>query len=272
MTAPSSGTCAPWVTLAQVKARPGVADVGDDILTTATVDASNLLFKLTQQKFAGVCNFYVRPTARPRAWEERAWALSTGYGYSNTWGLCNGHQLSWSAQCWEPPEIDLGFYPLVSITEVKIDGVVIPSAEYRIDNNKILTRVLIDAVTPPTQRFGWPTCQRLDLPDTETSTFSVAGTQGMPPPSEGVSAAAALAAELGIHRSGGVSRLPTRLQSISRQGIVMAAVLDSMTFLDKGLTGIYEVDVFIRAHNPEGKSRRRPGVWSPELARSRRPT
>lgn len=274
MPTPSSGVCAPWTTTALVQARPHCATLDSALIATACMDASNILWALTRRKFSGVCNGYVRPIAKPRSFEERSWTMMHPYGYNNTWGACDsGHQMGYSAQCFAPPEIDLGVYPLVSITQVLIDGVVIPSTEYRIDNNKLLTRVLPTAASSPTEIFGWPVCQRYDLPDTETGTFSVAYTFGMMPPSEGISAATALAAQFAIARTpnGPKSSLPERITSITRQQMTLA-ILDPMTFLDKGLTGIYETDLFIRAHNPEGSARRRGGVWSPDMAANRRPT
>ena len=56
-------------------------------------------------------------------------------------------------------------------------------------------------------------------------------------------------------------RIPERVQSVSRQGVSWT-MIDPQDFLDKGRTGIYEVDMLIRAVNPSG-AKRRVRVFSP---------
>lgn len=91
---------------------------------------------------------------------------------------------------------------------------------------------------------------------------------GADPPPIGFSAASALGAEFAKSRAGLPNRLPVRLQSITRQQVSMT-VLDPMAFLDKGLTGVVEADMFISAYNPN-RQKRRPQVWSPDMSSARR--
>jgi hypothetical protein len=279
--------CSVWTTVAGVTAQrpdiaallvgsPAVAGQVQSIpavgLAGAVADATDILFNLSGRQFPGVCSTTVRPVAAPPTWTlaewTAYWTAVSGNAWSGSWGICNGGE-SHDA-CNTPPQIDLGLYPVVAIDEVRIDGVVIPPDEYRVDNNRLLVRVRPTVNAEPTERYGWPTCQDYGLPDGQPNTFAVDVQFGSSAPSQGISACIALAAELAKARFTSNSRLPSRLTQVSRQGVSFA-VLDPMTFLDNGLTGVYECDLFIRSYNP-GKSAARPLVWSPDLARNRRPT
>ena len=64
------------------------------------------------------------------------------------------------------------------------------------------------------------------------------------------------------------SKLPKRVTNVTRQGLSMV-VLDPMDFLDDGKTGVYEVDLFLKAYNP-AKLQRRATVMSPDIGRRAR--
>lgn len=80
---------------------------------------------------------------------------------------------------------------------------------------------------------------------------------GQNPPPIGRSAAAALAAEMlrGDPRyaalGAGDTRPDARLTSITRQGVTMEFV-DPAALFQSGMTGVYSVDLFLRAINPTG--------------------
>jgi hypothetical protein len=80
---------------------------------------------------------------------------------------------------------------------------------------------------------------------------------GQNPPPIGRSAAAALAAEMlrGDPRyaalNAGDTRPDARLTSITRQGVTMEFV-DPEALFRTGMTGVYAVDLFLRATNPTG--------------------
>jgi hypothetical protein len=101
----------------------------------------------------------------------------------------------------------------------------------------------------------WPTCPRLDRL-TGAGVFEVDYTYGTGPPASGVLAVNKLACELLGSLTGGPCALPKRVTSITREGISMT-LLDPFTFLDDGKLGVYEVDTFLAAVNPDGL--RRPG-------------
>jgi hypothetical protein len=77
-----------------------------------------------------------------------------------------------------------------------------------------------------------------------------------------------MAVEFAKSCTGGKCRLPAGVQSISRLGVSME--IPSGMF-EQGLTGIREVDAWIRLWNPyQLKSASR--VWSPDIGKARRTT
>ena len=246
--------------------------VEDAALIASSV--SELLYKFSGEQFTGACGpVTVRPMARPTDQDLRGFLGGGGSGYLQSWGICMSYGMAASGVashygCSNPPQVDLGAYPVTQVTSVKIDGVTIPANEYQLQDYKWLIRVRPTASSTPTERWGLPTCQNLTLPDTEPGTFSVTLMYGQPPPTSGVDAALTLAREVALSQLGLPNGLPTRTTSINRQG-VQATVLDFADFVAAGRTGIYVVDLFIKAYNPTGSTR--PAlVWSPDTGRPRR--
>lgn len=266
-----SEACTQWVFATDVKTdRVDAVSFDNVTLDRAALVASDLLYVLSGRKFPGLCQATLRPAARPHRWNPGAWAafLQGNYGiggYNESWGRCDG---AGSDGCYFAPQIDLGLYPVRSVSAVRIDGIPLTSAEYRLDESRILVRTRPTVSFVPTARYGWPTCQDLGLPDTQPGTFAVDLVFGADPPAAGKQAAAIMAVEFAKSWSNVSNRLPARLTSITRQGISMA-VLDPMQFLAQGLTGIYEVDLFLKTYNPTG-GRVRSSVWSPDMAKHRR--
>lgn len=95
-------------------------------------------------------------------------------------------------------------------------------------------------------------------------------TYGSEPPTAGRRAARHLAQELAKGLNGEECELPDRVTSVSRQG-VSYTILDEQSFLDDLRTGIYAVDLFLRAVNPD-KARKPARVFSPDLPRVTRVT
>jgi hypothetical protein len=116
-------------------------------------------------------------------------------------------------------------------------------------------------------RQFWPSCQRLDLDDTEEGTFSVSYLHGVNVPQPGKDAAAQLACEIYKSCPGnegvGTCALPKNATRVTKQGITIE--LGALGFdRRKGWdTGMKLVDAFLSAYNPQGK-RRRPAIWSPD--------
>lgn len=262
-----SGASTIWCTSVQVTARDAaLAPLAPSTLLTACQVASDILYAASGRRYPGLSSMVVRPTAKPSALTIREWShyLQTlsGVGTSIAWATGGG----WFGGGDATPNstsIDLGCYPIRAVNVVKIDGVTIPANEYRIDDFRYLKRCLPTAASVPTERSGWPQYQNMQLPDSEPGTFSVDFDFGEDPPPGGVTAATTLATEFARMYSGSPNRLPARIQSISRQGVSFA-MLDPMQFMDEGLTGLYDVDLWIRSINP-GKQKFPATIWSPDM-------
>lgn len=275
--APRTGPCAPWVTVDDVVNQEwpdGMNTPDPAVAASIAMAASEVLYTLSGSKYTGNCGpVTVRPVARPTDVDTRfgaggypsagMTAGQFGSAYSGPIGAMNRYGGL------RPPEVDLGAYPVTEILQVLIDGVLIPSNEWYLQARRKLVRVLPSADAEPTQRYGWPSSNRNDLPDTEEGTFSVTYMYGVAPPQIGVNAAKVLAKQLILNASPkGRSILPQRVTSISRQGVTVS-VVDVMDFFSKGLTGVYELDLFITTVNPT-KMKLKPLVWSPDIGGVRR--
>lgn len=249
----SGGPCTPWVTGADLAARPDVtaATIDSGVLQAAAVAASSIVYVASGRQWTGLCGpTVIRPITGGSGGGPSGLPLS---------GPIDSMQAATNSAGPTDQGLRLGLYPVRSIVQVKIDGQVLSPTKYRLDEGRYLER-----------RDGnpWPSWQRLDFDDTQVGTFAITVTHGADPPAAGVDAASALGAELAKSRAGLPNRLPTRLTSLTRQGVTMA-VLDPMTFLQKGLTGVYDVDLWIMSVNPQMQTRR-PAVFSPDTQKHRR--
>jgi hypothetical protein len=83
---------------------------------------------------------------------------------------------------------------------------------------------------------------------------------GKAPPEGGRVAASILACQIALNRCGGDNCiLPQRLKQITREGVSMSFA-DPLEFLTRGEVGIYEVDLWLNAVNPN-KIMRRAAVF-----------
>lgn len=121
----------------------------DELMQGALDDATDILVKVSGYRFYGLCTFTVRP------------CRECSYG---TWcGCC-----------------DLDMVPLpddiVSITSVKIDGVLVDASTYAIVNGPTGPGLIkVAAGDRPT---SWPACQKLWRRTTEEDTFEIIYTAG----------------------------------------------------------------------------------------------
>lgn len=223
----SVGPCEPWATTADL-CSPCDDYAMDATLLEDSIDvASEVLYMLSGRQFSGLCSETVRPTCD-----------------------CGGRR-----------NIKLRF-PIVEVTEVKVDGDVLSSDYYRVDDQMYLRRLPDANGNNP----GWPCGQDLDLETTEDDTFEVTYTYGVEPPLSGVKAAAVLACEIALAcqpETAGQCRLPSSVVSTSRQGVTTTRV-PLITAIEGGQVGIKEVDWFLMSVNPQ-KARRRSRVYSPDL-------
>lgn len=284
-----SGPCSPWCSGDQITELAWVREAAEKLIkkealaegqlervcAEAALAASEVLYELSGRVYTGNCGpVTVRPVSRPSDIDQRSlgatlspvgWLASSGF--SSAYGSFVPGVLARYGRT-DPPEIQLP-WPVTQIVQVKIDGIMIPAEEYELRDAKTLVRVRPTASFQPTARFGWPTSQRMDLPDTQPGTFSVTFMFGQQPPASGLAAARKLAEYFALPQLGDSSKYPQRVTSIQRQG-VSAMVVDVVDVLRKGAgVGIYEVDVFLKAVNPHGLDRQAT-VWSPDVGRPRR--
>lgn len=261
MAAPRRSACAVWATVDDICSPCDDYDFPTSLLEDSLVVASDVLFELSGRQFPGSCSDTVRPCARRTPDDSFPNREVIAYGwtpYYYPWSGC-GCNSSSRCSCAGLSQLTLGAYPITSITEVKVDGVVLDPSAYDVHDYRYLVRI---------DGENWPCCQDLTLDSDQDNTFEVSFTYGTLPPSPGVRAATDLACQLALSCSPetvGECTLPQRVTSITRQGVTMV-VLDPFDFLEDGRTGVYTVDLFLKTYNPNGL--RRPAqVISPDIGK-----
>lgn len=216
--------------------------------------AWEILYGLSGRQY-GLCEIKVRPCRKtccsPCDFTGPLWTpvLRGGRWTNVRCGSC-GDACSCVEVCelWLPGPID-------SISEVKLDGSVLDPASYRVDNRNSLVR---------TTGGCWPTCQNMNLDTDQDNTWEITYLKGKELCEAGRAALLALACEICKACTNDKSCcLPTRTKSIVREGMSME-LLDPMDFLDKGRTGVYIVDLWLRTINPLGRTRN-AGIFSPDM-------
>ncbi len=184
-------------------------------------------------------------------------ALVAGRWYNVSCGMCGG-----SCSCDTTPSLQLPG-PIDSVIAVTIDGVILDPGKYRVDNTRLLVR---------TDGGAWPTMQDMNSAPTAAGTWQIQYVRGMPVPVQGQVAAGMLACELAKAACNDATcKLPQRIQTITRQGVTMA-MLDPMTDVERGHTGLWLVDSWVasvtrtpqraRVHSPDVSSpSRRVQTW-----------
>lgn len=294
---PRTGPCAPWIDGTDVARYPDVvaavaasrassgrqvsppspAPLSDEaldvIFAQCAATASEILYQKSGRQFTGDCGpVTIRPVMRPANADTRGWVFAGGGGWGYGWGASAQGNLGMPPVLALYAEamgavIEMYDYPVNEILLVKIDGVVIPEDEYELREHRWLLRKRPYTAFTPTQRWGWPSSQIPDLPDTQQGTFSVTYTFGQDPGQGGRQAATALASFLALPALGASSSIPQRVTTIVRQGVTMQIASD--VDFAKGDTGIPIVDLWLNSVNPN-KLARKPRVWTPDTARNPR--
>lgn len=142
--------------------------------------------------------------------------------------------------------------PVYDVTNVRVDGIDVPSSTYTVIDARYLTRVN-DGIAGEEPRC-WPSCQDLTLTDAHPGTFSVTYRTGLTLSGLAHAAVTMLTAHFIKGCSGGCGcGVGTRqnLSRLSRQGVDLEFA-DPQQLFDDGRTGIELVDFFIRGANPYG--------------------
>lgn len=217
--------------------------------------------RLLTGSVVGGCPITVRPCKRSCVSDYHNYYVSgtwMPYSYNGTWVNYGCGCTYESCSCSALEQISLP-PPIGSVSSVKVDGAVLPSTDYRVDNQRWLVR---------TDGGTWPTCQALEKPDTEPGTFSVTYLNAQPVDGLGAYAAGVLACEFAKACSGSSCRLPAGVTEITRSGVSFTVPTGAFT---DGLTGIREVDAYITTINPN-RLRQPVRVWTPDRAETRTTT
>lgn len=274
---PKMPPCTSWIAGEDLAGTSAAGAASPVTLDAVAVMASMLCFELSGRQWSGLCGpVTLRPCAgscsglpwgwgSPQAYTWGYWPSGEWGGYSWGWGYEGG---SLRCDCGYDSHIELSGYPVSQVTQVKIDGTVLPAtfadsgaAAYRLDEWRYLTRLSDPA--SPTIPLRWPRCQRLDLADDQLGTWSVTYLYGVAPPPLGIEAAKQLGAQMLLAINGQACQLPTNIRQMIRQGATIDRITPLAAELRTGGTGLFLFDSFIAAYNPRGL-RRRPSIFSPD--------
>lgn len=261
---PDTLVCQPWCELSDL-----ACDVTpDDDAETWIEIASDVLFDLTGRRWPGICQDTIRPSCQPM---ERCPSpvpgarlgvelVSCSCRFRGAYGL--------GGATW----FRLPGRPVVEIVSVTIDGAVVDPADYHVVDG----RDLVSIERADGTRQIWPCCQDLGRPVTAEHTWQIEYRWGTTVPVAGSKMAAILACELirstrPENPDGSTDcRLPSRVTSITRQGVTMARETISQAF-QEGRTGIPEIDLWLSSLRV-GARRRRASVAVPGRAGTHRTT
>jgi len=237
----------------------GWAAATDEQRTRAWGIASEILWRLTGRRI-GVCPITVRPCRRGGGeawpWTARGWSeWAVPYVVGGEWvnAMCGRHRDD--CGCTHLSEVMLPG-PVDGVTSVYVDGALLDPTAYLVYDHRRLVR---------TDGQHWPHCQDLTAADDAEGAFAVTYGQGVPLGIAGQAAVESYAVEVLKACLGQACKLPKRVSSISREGVTVDFV-DPMEFLDKGRTGLIEVDTWIVSVT---QAPQRSRVYSPDVPRPR---
>ena len=223
----------------------------------AAKSASNLLWALSGRKYSGTTTVTERYICAGRSfrfgpsYRNIEAALIEGDMYNYYSDDIDFYEDMTSDGTTPSSRIRLRGRPVTKIHTVRnrVGTIISPDKYYLVDHSTLQAR---DGV-------AWTPCN-----------IEVTYSYGVEPPTIGKMAARTLAMEFAKLWAGDPCDLPERVTSISRQG-VSYTILDNQDFIDELKTGIYAVDLFLRASNPD-RARARARVFTPDVPRARRNT
>jgi hypothetical protein len=260
-----SGPCT-WPDLTQLCC-PDWDDFSPTLQTQALDYAKTVVWAATGRQF-GLCELTVRPCGRQCAncpngfyWDGQGTWIP--YVFNGIWKNC------WCGSdpgcCTCDPECQVYLPgPVHSILNVVVDSTSLPASggAYFVLDQQWLVRVDTAAC--------WPTCGDQNVAPGADGAFEVTYLRGREVPTALAAATSSLACEYAKACLGLPCRLPSRISSLSRQGVSINMV-DINDILKNGLTGLWELDQLILAYNPGGlKGRTR--FYSPDLQEGRQVT
>lgn len=261
------GICDPWPFDPQCCTADDTA-TPEQILRARRI-ATELLWALSGRRYGPGCPITIRPCARSCA---DAWPFLNGFTYGAPFVPYIGAGGQWfnartcgctqSCSCTELSEITLdgAVYDVVSVVE---NGVTLSPGAYRVDFAGGWRLVRTDG-------GAWPSCQDMAAPPGAADTLAVTYRPGLPLGYAGQAAFDALVCSLLKtcgHTGSCGCKIPSNARRLSRQGVDQE-FLTATELRAMGLTGIPEVDDWLRVVNPYGQSS--PSrVYSPDMPRAR---
>lgn len=146
--------------------------------------------------------------------------------------------------------------PVEEITAIWLNGVEVSEDDYLLRDGVLFLK--------ESSGLQFPSCNTPggDVEEAGSGAWSISYMRGYPVPLGGQLATYRLACELADAVQGRDCALPSRVSSITRQGVSMA-ILDDFQNLDEGRTGIWEIDSWLSAVNQKREAP--PVVWSPDM-------
>lgn len=237
---PGTGVCTPWIDVTDEADALflccDTTDMDADLLASAALQATALLYIASGRQFPGHCTETVRPCVGCGAVQFLAYGHG-GFRPITACG-CDGEGLG-GIGC-TAHGIALPGHPVVHVDEVKIDGTVLDPSAYRLADGYVVMRV----------GAAWPCSQDLALEDTEEGTWSITYTYGTTPDVAGLAAVGALTCQIAAACTpGDTCDLPEAVQSLVREGVTME--FDDLTgTVGETGWGIRAVDRWLGVVNP----------------------
>lgn len=250
-----AGPCA-WDVEVTDECCPGWSTLDADVQARSIRLATKVIWAATGRRY-GVCETIIRPCGTDRRCSScGSWDFFGGWMrpflLDGLWRNC-----LCGCECTCAPHCQVTLPGWVNtVTEVTVDGVIIASSSWRVDNHKWLVRTDGDC---------WPDCQDYNVDPPAAGSFQVKYGIGEEVPLDILDITAVLACEFAKACAADKScRLPGRLQTLTRQGVTASMVsIDDM--LKRGLTGLPDVDMVILADNPFAL-KQRPFLYSYDTA------
>lgn len=235
----------------------------DPRLEDVVLQASEILYNLTGRQFAGTQNVKVRPWVPCTCGWQFAYA---GYpGWASIYPSYPGYWWGpYGCSC-QPPRVNLGFWPVVTINQIWYDGAAQPLGDFHLDNYRYLVRN--DGLQFPGYANNmWAVKGGPYDNANDGFVFEVDLDYGTPVPRLLQRATRELACRLldDCLCADNSCKVPDRVNSLSRQGVSIS-MFDPLDIIREGGTGIYAVDLAIKTYNPT-KMQSPSFVWAPDLS------
>lgn len=241
-----SDVCEPWEAIYPCD----VSTESPDCLDGAVQAASMIVWALSGRQY-GLCSVTVRPCRAEctnwsygwQPWVSSPWPVIPPIGWYVNLDPCVSCGASCSCSALQQAKLP---FPVHDIVRVRVNGSVLVTGAYRVDDNRWLVRV---------DGGVWPVCNDLTRDDMQTGTWSVTARYGQDPPELGKRAVGEVACEVIRASRGEDCRLPRQVSQLVRQGVTISYP-DVGGMLDKGRTGLMITDLFLTAVNPHHLARR----------------